>query len=89
MPTPTYFVQECPVCGRHLEIRVAYLGKQVVCQHCNGQFQALTPVSGHAGADLARNPLMNRAEQLLERSAQIATQAPRPGALPREHMPEL
>ncbi len=32
MSNPTYFVQECPTCGRRLQIRVEYLGKRVVCQ---------------------------------------------------------
>ena len=29
MSKATYFVQECPTCGRDLEIRVEYLGKRV------------------------------------------------------------
>ena len=27
MPGGTYFVQECPTCGRSLQVRVEYLGK--------------------------------------------------------------
>ncbi len=40
MPGATYFVQECPTCGRRLQIRLEYLGKRVVCQHCQGTFAA-------------------------------------------------
>ncbi len=40
MSQVTYFVQECPTCGRRLEIRVEYLGRRVACQHCHGQFLA-------------------------------------------------
>ncbi|MGB6042589.1 MAG: hypothetical protein WBF93_05470 [Pirellulales bacterium] len=29
-----------PTCGRSLRVRVEYLGEQVVCQHCGGEFQA-------------------------------------------------
>ncbi len=43
MSKPVYYVQECPTCGRRLQIRVAYLGKRVVCQHCLGEFDASDP----------------------------------------------
>jgi hypothetical protein len=35
-----FFVQECPTCGRSLEVRVELLGKQVYCQHCGASFRA-------------------------------------------------
>ena len=63
MSKATYFVQECPTCGRNLEIRVEYLGKKVACQHCRGQFLA-TDVQ--APASLSDSALMRRAEELLE-----------------------
>ena len=40
MSITTYFVQECPTCGRRLQIRVEHLGKRVACQHCQGTFVA-------------------------------------------------
>ena len=43
MPNPTYYVQECPTCGRRLQIRVEYLGRRVVCQHCQGSLIAADP----------------------------------------------
>ena len=43
MASPLYFVQECPTCGRNLQVRVVYLGKNVVCQHCQGKFLACDP----------------------------------------------
>ena len=45
MSRSTYFVQECPTCGRNLQVRVQYLGKQVVCQHCSARFEACDPGS--------------------------------------------
>jgi hypothetical protein len=36
----TYFNQECPTCGRSLQIRLEYLGKFVTCRHCQGGFCA-------------------------------------------------
>jgi len=63
MSTPTYFVQECPTCGRRLEVRIEYLGKRVVCQHCHGKFLA----SDQPGADEMSESgiLLRRAEELL------------------------
>lgn len=43
MPNVTYFVQDCPTCGRKLNVRVEYLGRKVVCQHCQGAFVAWDP----------------------------------------------
>ena len=43
MSNATYFVQECPTCGRRLQIRVEYLGRRVVCQHCQGALIAADP----------------------------------------------
>lgn len=64
MSTPTYFVQECPTCGRRLEVRIEYLGKRVVCQHCHGKFLA----SDQSGADETSESgiLLRRAEELLQ-----------------------
>lgn len=61
-----YFVQECPTCGRGLQIRVVYLGKQVVCQHCNGQFEACDPASKAYPPSDSGIALLRRADELLE-----------------------
>ena len=61
-----YYTQECPTCGRALRIRVAYLGKQVVCQHCHAGFSAIDPASALEDPDDAGSTLLQRAEQLLE-----------------------
>lgn len=45
MPSTTYFDQECPICGRKLQVRIAYMGRKVVCQHCRGEFEACDPTS--------------------------------------------
>lgn len=55
-------IQECPVCGRPVQVRDEYAGLAVNCWHCGGQFVARTPRSG------ARHPvhgLLRRAERLL------------------------
>ena len=61
MPHTTYFVQECPTCGRALQIRVEYLGKSLGCPHCSGEFKAQDPSVSPGAAD----GLIRRAEELL------------------------
>jgi hypothetical protein len=61
MSKHVYFVRECPTCGRHLHIRVEYLGKKVVCQHCHGKLEARDP----AAAD---GPIIDPAQSILLRA---------------------
>ena len=70
MSKATYFVQECPTCGRDLEIRVEYLGKRVACQHCRGQFVASDPTCAPATSDSPSVLLLRRAEELLQLAEQ-------------------
>ncbi len=70
MSKPVYFMQECPTCGRALEIRVALLGKQVVCQHCLAEFEACDPMSRRYHCHSAADELLHRAEELLSGSVQ-------------------
>jgi hypothetical protein len=60
-----YYTQECPTCGRSLRVRVAYLGKQVVCQHCDARFSAVDPASA-LEEDIRDSSLLERADLLLE-----------------------
>ena len=41
--TLTYYLQPCPTCGRRLQVRIEYLGKQLACSHCQGAFIASDP----------------------------------------------
>ncbi|MDZ7616688.1 MAG: response regulator [Patescibacteria group bacterium] len=66
MSNSTYFVQECPTCGRRLQIRVEYLGKQVVCQHCQGRLIASDPSNTRVDDGQEGNALLRRADELLE-----------------------
>ncbi|MBX3424778.1 MAG: response regulator [Pirellulales bacterium] len=65
MSHSTYYAQECPTCGRKLQVRVKYLGKQVVCQHCNATFTACDPSSALEPME-SGSSLLDRAEQLIE-----------------------
>jgi hypothetical protein len=70
MPNSTYFIQECPTCGRRLQIRVEYLGRKVTCPHCHGQLLATDPANARNQTAKHSNPLLHRAEELLRTVAQ-------------------
>jgi hypothetical protein len=65
MSNCTYFLQECPICGRRSQIRVEYLGKKLVCRHCQGQFVATDPAARCACGE-ADDAVLRRAEELLQ-----------------------
>jgi|YNPBryunderm2012_1023409.scaffolds.fasta_scaffold04083_5 hypothetical protein len=65
MAGATYYIQSCPICGRRLQIRVEYLGKQVSCRHCGGQFVAADSPMRRADSGQPTSDLLQRAEQLL------------------------
>jgi DNA-directed RNA polymerase subunit RPC12/RpoP len=66
MPRSTYFVQECPTCGRNLQVRVELMGKQVHCPHCSARFEACDPGSAACPESSSGISLLQRAEQLLQ-----------------------
>ncbi|HVT27192.1 MAG TPA: response regulator [Lacipirellulaceae bacterium] len=66
MSRHTYFVQECPTCGRKLQVRVQYLGKQVVCQHCGARFEAYDASTASYPPPPSSISVLERAEQLLQ-----------------------
>jgi len=68
MAGATFYVQTCPVCGRHLEVRIQYLGKQVSCVHCGGGFVASHPRQNGAQARKVESDLMGRADRLLDQA---------------------
>ncbi|QDU88698.1 hypothetical protein Pla175_20790 [Pirellulimonas nuda] len=70
MPRSTYFVQECPTCGRNLQVRVEFMGKRVVCQHCGSQFDACESTNSESSASSSAI-MLQRAEELL-RSAEAS-----------------
>ena len=74
MSNGTYFVQECPTCGRRLHVRVEYLGRNVVCQHCRGRFVACDPSAPRVDEANGAEALLRRAEELLRRASEC--QAP-------------
>ena len=71
MPNVIYFDQECPICGRRLQIRIAYLGRKVVCQHCHGEFEACDPASNIYPPSDSGIGLLKRAGELLSTSVKL------------------
>ena len=65
MTHPTYFSQECPTCGRRLRVRVQYLGKAVICQHCHGRFEAFDSENAPPLPSDSGLSLLDRANELL------------------------
>lgn len=65
MSSPTYFLDECPTCGRRVQVRVEYLGRQVVCRHCRGAFIA-RGTTGRTDPGESVHPLLKRADELLQ-----------------------
>jgi hypothetical protein len=66
MASAIYYVQECPTCGRNLQVRVEYLGKRVACQHCSARFQASDPSSRTPLPGESSLSLLERADELIE-----------------------
>lgn len=64
MSRATFFLRECPTCGRRLQIRIQYLGRTVRCKHCNGSFIAHDPLMGLPTND-PQYEIMQRADQIL------------------------
>ena len=71
MSASAYFMQECGICGRNLRIRVVYLGKEVVCQHCKSQFVACDPSSGILPLEDSGSAILQRADELLAAADEI------------------
>jgi hypothetical protein len=73
MSRSTYFVQECPTCGRSLQVHVEYLGRQVVCQHCHRRFEAYDPSTTPPAASNSGIDLLRRADELLGATGEAQT----------------
>ena len=68
MAAATYFVQECPTCGRNLQVRIEYMGKRVACQHCSARFVATDPAGSFGPAADSGISLLDRADELITQS---------------------
>ena len=60
MSQATFFVQRCPTCGRQLQVRIEYLGRELSCEHCAGKFVAAVEDS-----DPDSSAIIKRADELI------------------------
>jgi DNA-directed RNA polymerase subunit RPC12/RpoP len=70
MSPKSVYVQECPICGRPLEISVEYLGKELICDHCGGRFIARDPASHGNPQSEQHDIMLHRVDELLDISEQ-------------------
>ncbi|RIK81439.1 MAG: hypothetical protein DCC67_08195 [Planctomycetota bacterium] len=49
-----------------MQVRVEYMGKRVVCQHCKARFEACDPASAAYPPMESSLSLLARADQLIE-----------------------
>ena len=76
-----YQMHECPVCGRPLEVRDEYAGREVVCPHCRGRFVACRATARTIGTLPDTQSLLSRADRLLRlssRQLRLARLRPQP-----------
>lgn len=75
MSNGLFFVQDCPTCGRRLHIRVEYLGREVVCQHCRGRLTACDPATCRSKEPDRAAELLRRADELLRAAPQCESRS--------------
>lgn len=66
MPRIAYYYQDCPTCGRSLQVRVEYLGRTLCCPHCRGAFRAMDSRSASIASTERGVSMLDRANALLE-----------------------
>jgi len=72
MANNTFFYQECPTCGRLLEIRVTHLGKKVKCEHCRAQLVASDPAMiRDVERPICEDSLLDRVDRLLKTVSRV------------------
>jgi hypothetical protein len=71
MPRIAYYFQECPTCGRSLQVRVEYLGRTLCCPHCRGAFRAADGDAPPVSSGERRLTILDRANELLESAHQL------------------
>ena len=66
----TYIVEDCPICGRPVEIAQETIGREAACGHCGGQFLVFQADDGETSVvTCGEANLIDRADRLLEIAA--------------------
>jgi hypothetical protein len=89
----THVVEDCPICGRPVEVASEAIGREVACGHCRGQFVVFESADGETTAVVSgETNLLERADRLLELTAQEAdheSEVTRPTAVVAEPRDEV
>ena len=65
MASGTYFFRSCPTCGRHLNVRIELLGREVECTQCRATFMA-TEESESGRDDQRIEQILARAQRYID-----------------------
>ena len=65
MASVTYFFRSCPTCGRHLNVRIELLGREVECVQCHAVFVA-TEEPEISPDDLRIEQILARAQRYID-----------------------
>lgn len=65
MASGTYFFRSCPTCGRHLNVRIELLGREVECTQCRATFLA-TEESESSRDDQRIEQILARAQRYID-----------------------
>lgn len=69
MSWSTFFIQECPTCGRRLQVQIRDLGREVTCAHCSAEFKAKDADAESPAMLDPITELLSRAEDYLHTAA--------------------
>jgi DNA-directed RNA polymerase subunit M/transcription elongation factor TFIIS len=78
MASGTYFIRSCPTCGRHLQVRVELLNREVECSHCGAGFLASENVDSSV-SDWRIEQALARTQQFLSSVGSTSVGSPSVG----------
>ncbi len=89
----THIVEDCPICGRPVEVARKAVGRDVACGHCGGQFAVYEDdLGGTNVVACGETNLLERADRLLEvmtQEAALDSATERPTAVVAEPRDEV
>lgn len=77
MASGTYFFRSCPTCGRHLNVRIELLGREVECTQCSATFVA-TEETETSRDDQRIEQILARAQRYIDSVQSFNTAAAEP-----------
>ncbi len=75
MASGTFFVRDCPTCGRKLQARIELLGRDIECTHCGCVFSS-TDRDRLKTSELEIDRVLAQADHFIESTANLINPAP-------------